>query len=105
VHKRWEDELTAQRNREGEEKEAVLLTREGDEEAKQEQKTSTELSGDHRRREAKSPERTREMIVGGGNAYSSGSGRRNFFKNASWAHRTAYSACPVHTGQRTVAVR
>jgi hypothetical protein len=27
------------------------------------------------------------------------------FKNAIWAHRTVYSACPVHTGQRTVAVR
>jgi hypothetical protein len=28
-----------------------------------------------------------------------------FFKNELWAHRTVYSACPVHTGQRTVAVR
>jgi hypothetical protein len=27
------------------------------------------------------------------------------FKNARWAHRTVYSGCPVHTGQRTVAVR
>jgi hypothetical protein len=27
-----------------------------------------------------------------------------FFKNRLWAHRTVYSACPVHTGQRTVAV-
>jgi hypothetical protein len=24
-----------------------------------------------------------------------------FFKNRLWAHRTVYSACPVHTGQRT----
>jgi hypothetical protein len=28
-----------------------------------------------------------------------------FFKNAIWAHRTVYNACPVHTGQRTIAVR
>jgi hypothetical protein len=27
------------------------------------------------------------------------------FLNAIWAHRTVYSACLVHTGQRTVAVR
>jgi hypothetical protein len=33
------------------------------------------------------------------------SGWRPFFKNAIWAHRTVYSACPVHTGHRTVAVR
>jgi hypothetical protein len=31
--------------------------------------------------------------------------RDGFFKNELWAHRIAYSACPVHTGQRTVAVR
>ena len=30
---------------------------------------------------------------------------KRFFKNELWAHRTFYSACPVHTGQRTVAVR
>jgi hypothetical protein len=30
---------------------------------------------------------------------------KRFFKNELWAHRTVYSACPVHTGQRTVAVR
>jgi hypothetical protein len=34
-----------------------------------------------------------------------GSGRERFFKNRIWAHRTVYSACSVHTGQRTVAVR
>jgi hypothetical protein len=28
-----------------------------------------------------------------------------FLKNQLWAHRTVYSVCPVHTGQRTVAVR
>jgi hypothetical protein len=32
-------------------------------------------------------------------------GLEAFFKNAIWAHRTVYNACPVHTGQRTVAVR
>jgi hypothetical protein len=26
---------------------------------------------------------------------------KTFLKNVLWAHRTAYSACPVHTGQRT----
>jgi hypothetical protein len=36
---------------------------------------------------------------------ATGSGREGFFKNRVWAHRTVYSACPVHTGQRTVAVR
>ena len=35
---------------------------------------------------------------------ATGSGREGFFKNGVWAHRTVYSACPVHTGQRTVAV-
>jgi hypothetical protein len=32
--------------------------------------------------------------------------REGFFfkKNRLWAHGTVYSACPVHTGQRTVAV-
>jgi hypothetical protein len=30
---------------------------------------------------------------------------KGFFKNELWAHRTVYSACSVHTGQRTVAVR
>jgi hypothetical protein len=32
---------------------------------------------------------------------ASGSGREGFFKNRVWAHRTVYSACPVHTEQRT----
>jgi hypothetical protein len=36
---------------------------------------------------------------------ATGSGREGFFKNGVWAHRTVYSACSVHTGQRTVAVR
>jgi hypothetical protein len=27
-----------------------------------------------------------------------------FFKNRLWAHRTVYSACPVHTRQRTIAI-
>jgi hypothetical protein len=30
---------------------------------------------------------------------------KEFFKKRVWAHRTVYSACPVHTGQRTVAVQ
>ena len=29
---------------------------------------------------------------------ASGSGSEGFFKNRVWAHRTVYSACPVHTG-------
>jgi hypothetical protein len=33
-----------------------------------------------------------------------GLGRGKVFKNRLWAHRTVYSACPVHTEQRTVAV-
>jgi hypothetical protein len=36
---------------------------------------------------------------------ASGSGREGFFKNRVWVHQTVYSACPVHTGQRTVDVR
>jgi hypothetical protein len=32
---------------------------------------------------------------------ASGSGGGRFLKNSLWAHRTAYSACSVHTGQRT----
>jgi hypothetical protein len=31
--------------------------------------------------------------------------RGKIFKNRIWAHRTVYSVSPVHTGQRTVAVR
>jgi hypothetical protein len=34
-----------------------------------------------------------------------GLGQEMIFKNELWAHRTVYSACPVHTGQSTVAVR
>jgi hypothetical protein len=40
-----------------------------------------------------------------GRAQASGARGERFFKNRIWAHRTVYSACPVHTGQRTVAVR
>jgi hypothetical protein len=36
---------------------------------------------------------------------ASGARGKSFFKNRIWAHRTVYSACSVHTGQRTVAVR
>jgi hypothetical protein len=36
---------------------------------------------------------------------ASGARGERFFKNRIWAHRTIYSACPVHTGQHTVAVR
>jgi hypothetical protein len=50
-----------------------------------------------RDRERQWPERKQSL--------ASGSGEEKFFKNQIWAHRTVYSACPVHTGQRTVAVR
>ena len=36
---------------------------------------------------------------------ASGARGESFFKNRIWAHQTVYSVCPVHTGQRTVAVR
>jgi hypothetical protein len=63
--------------------------------------------------------RWRSPAGGGGNRQRESSGRwlgnktevsgsvglEAVFKNARWAHRTVYSACPVHTGQRTVAVR
>jgi hypothetical protein len=45
--------------------------------------------------------RQRERSLGSG----SGSGGEVFFKNRLWAHRTVYNVCPVHTGQRTVAIR
>jgi hypothetical protein len=45
--------------------------------------------------EREAGQRGEEMSLG------SGSGREGFFKNRVWAHRTVYSACPVHTGQRT----
>jgi hypothetical protein len=32
---------------------------------------------------------------------ASGARGERIFKNRVWAHRTVYSACPVHTGQRT----
>jgi hypothetical protein len=49
--------------------------------------------------EREAGQRGEEMSLG------SGSGREGFFKNRVWAHRAVYSACPVHTGQRTVVVR
>ena len=36
---------------------------------------------------------------------ASGARGERFFKNRIWAHQTVYNACPVHTGQSTVAVR
>jgi hypothetical protein len=36
---------------------------------------------------------------------ASSSGVGSIFKNRLWAHRTVYSACLVHIGQRTVAVQ
>jgi hypothetical protein len=52
---------------------------------------SAESTGDREQRVGN------EVSTGSG----SGSGWETFFKNASWAHRTVYSACLVHTGQRT----
>jgi hypothetical protein len=52
------------------------------------------------------PETERGWPEGRGNEPGLGLGqRRIFLKNRVWAHRTVYSACPVHTGHRTVAVR
>jgi hypothetical protein len=51
-------------------------------------------------------QRPRERLARGEKmSLASGSGREGFFKNRVWAHRTVYSACLVHTGQRTVVVR
>jgi hypothetical protein len=60
--------------------------------------------GGHRRRGKSARDRER-MQQGRINEPGLGSGREEFFKNRVWAHQTVYSACPVHTGQRTVAVR
>jgi hypothetical protein len=46
-------------------------------------------------------ETERELEQRGEMSLASGSGRENFFKTRLWAHRTVYSACPVHTRQRT----
>jgi hypothetical protein len=61
------------------------------------------LGRDGRRRGEGSRQRQREGEI----EMSLGSARaeKSFFKNRVWAHRTVYSACPVHTRQRTVAVR
>jgi hypothetical protein len=42
---------------------------------------------------------------GGNEARSRARARKVFFKNRLWAHRTIYSACPVHTGQHIMIVR
>jgi hypothetical protein len=53
-----------------------------------------------------SPEREieREFREQRGVSLGLGLGQKYFFKNASWAHRTVYSACPVHTVQHIVAI-
>jgi hypothetical protein len=43
----------------------------------------------------------RETERNRGSVSAPGSGGERFFKNGVWTHRTVYSACPVHTGQRT----
>jgi hypothetical protein len=50
-------------------------------------------------------DREKEVLAGRNNEPLARLGLEAFFKNAIWAHRIVYSACPVHTGQRTVAVR
>jgi hypothetical protein len=51
------------------------------------------------------PETERGSGQRGNRAWPRAQAGKRFFKNRLWAHRTVYSACPVHTGQRTVAVR
>jgi hypothetical protein len=64
---------------------------------------STVVAGEGRSpaREWESPERQREAEE---KCSAQSSGGERFFKNRIWAHRTVHSVCPVHTGQRTVAV-
>jgi hypothetical protein len=52
----------------------------------------------------KSPEIERTEVGGQRETPCLGLGRGRFFKNRLWSHQTVYSACPVHTGHRTVAV-
>ena len=66
----------------------------------------TEDAGGDRRRGSRSRQEQREgreteSSCASGSVLRAG----GIFKNAIWAHRTVYSACPVHTGQCTVAVR
>jgi hypothetical protein len=113
IHKNWKKALKGmeeyslpseiKREREGK-REQMILTGEG----------STSIGG--RRRiavgEGRSPvreeiarDREQRQRTAKRNCQASGARGERFFKNRIWAHRTVYNACPVHTGQRTVAVR
>jgi hypothetical protein len=83
-----------------------VLTREGREARAQE--VAGEITAGERgiaREQEETPETERGAEAREKQSLASGSGRERFFKNRVWAHRTVYSACPVHTRQRTVAVR
>jgi hypothetical protein len=66
-----------------------------------------EAAGEQRRRRALGIAKSRERAVRQRAVLPLARfcGLEAFLKNAIWAHRTVYSACPVHTGQRTVDVR
>jgi hypothetical protein len=61
--------------------------------------------GEEERRIAWNREEPGQAARRGKGSLASGAGKERFFKNRLWAHQTVYSACPVHTGQHTVAVR
>jgi hypothetical protein len=52
-------------------------------------------------REETARDRERQWPERGNRAWPRARAGERFFKNRIWAHRTVYSACPVHTGQRT----
>jgi hypothetical protein len=111
AYKRWEGS-SLDREREGKQRGEELTER------RKKESTGGAWSPEDSRRQGRSPERgeiterererererrAREQLKGV--ASSSRHGLEAFFKNTLWAHQTLYSVCPMHIGQRTVAVR
>jgi hypothetical protein len=107
--KRWKEVFCSKRNREEREgARASHLRGEGErhEFAEARKKTVAAGGGGSPAGERESPGTERKRALAG-RRLSLWLGRAGglFLKNAIWAHRTIYSACLVHTGQHTVAVR
>jgi hypothetical protein len=102
--------LTEKRERERERGQGGLLT-EGEQKGSAGRRRWTpperEAAGEQRRRRALGIAKNREhwRRLGNNELLARLGLEAGFFKNARWAHRTVYSSCPVHTGQRTVTVR
>jgi hypothetical protein len=99
--------FTAKRQREREAGETDLLTEGGRRREPKVTGAPPEMvaAGGDRRRGGNRQRESSGRWLGNKTEVSGSVGLEAVFKNARWAHRTVYSACPVHTGHRTVAVR